>query len=87
MGREKSPILLKDKYNKIIDNNQLDDKFCKFFHSSYTRDDGKMPRINKLYQDIEAYIIFSCDEIRTQLQNLSFIIKTPPDLTVYLPYY
>ena len=67
MEREKPPILLKDKYNKIIDNNQSANNFSKFFYYTYTQDDGSMPHINKLYQDI-GNIIFNCDEIRSQLQ-------------------
>ena len=70
MRRAKPPILLKDKYNKIIDNNQSADNFSNFFFSTYTQDDGSMPHISKLYQAIDNDIIFSCDEIRSQLHKL-----------------
>ena len=65
MRREKLPILLKDEYNKIIDNNLAVDNFCKFFYPTCTQDDGKMPGINKLYEDMEDDIIFSCDDIKS----------------------
>ena len=71
MGREKPPILLKDEYNKIIDNNLAVENFCKYFYSTYTQDDGKMPHINKLYEDMEDNIIFSCDDIKSLLHKLS----------------
>ena len=45
----------------------ITNNFSKFFYYTYTQDDGSMPRINKLYQDI-GDIIFNCDEIRSQLQ-------------------
>ena len=69
MGREKPPILLKDKYNKIIDKNQSADTLSKFFYSTYTQDNSSMLHNNKLYQDIDN-IIFSCNEIRSQLHKL-----------------
>ena len=79
MGREKPPILLKDEYNKIIDNNLAVENFCKYFYSTYTQDDGKMPHINKLYEDMEDNIIFSCDDIKSLLHKLSKKSSSGPD--------
>ena len=79
MGREKPPIPLKDEYNKIIDNNLAVDNFCKFFYSTYTQDDGKMPHINKLYEDMEDDIIFSCDDVKSLLHKLPNKSSSGPD--------
>ena len=79
MGREKPPILLKDEYNKIIDNNLAVDNFCKFFCYTYTQDYGKMPHINKLYEDMEDDIIFSCDDIKSLLYKLPNKSSSGPD--------
>ena len=80
MERATSPILLKDKYDKIIDNNiiikqnvdnfrLLDNCTCsKFFFSTGIQGDGKMAHINKLYEDKDD-IIFSFDDIRSQPNN------------------
>ena len=37
-----------------------------------------MPRINKLYQEIEDDIIFSCNEIRSQLHKLPYKNSSRP---------
>ena len=68
--KRKPPSLLKDKYNKIIDNNQSAANLSNFFYSRYSQDDGSTRHINKLYQDVDNDIIFSCDEIRLQLHKL-----------------
>ena len=79
IGRKKPPILLKDEHNKIIDNNLVVDNFCKFFYSTYTQDDSKMPHINKLFEDMEDDIIFSCDDIKSLLHKLPNKSSSRPD--------
>ena len=79
MGSEKPPILLKDEYNKIIDNNLAVDNFCKFFYSTYTHDDGKMLHINKLNEDMEDDIILNCDDIKSLLHKLPNKSSSGPD--------
>ena len=79
MGREKPPILIKDKYNKIIDNNLAADNFSKFFYSTYSQDDNKMPHVNKLHEDMEDDIIFSCNAIKSLLHKLPNKSSSGPD--------
>ena len=86
MGREKPPFLLKDEYNKIIDNNLAADNLCKFFYSTYTQYDGKMPHIIKSYEDMEDDIIFSCDDIKSLLHKLPSKSSSGPD-SIYSIYY
>ena len=84
MGREKPPIILKDEYNKIIVNNLAVDNFCKFIHSTYTQEDGKIPHINKLYEDMEDDIIFSCDDIKSLLHKFPNKSSSAPDGKSYI---
>ena len=87
IGREKpTPILLKDEYNRIIDNNLAADNFCEFLYSTYTQDNGKMPHINKLYEDMKDDIIFRCDDF-IKPYYINSQMKSLPDRIVYPIYY
>ena len=78
MGRKKLPTLLKDEYNKIIDNNLAVDNFCEFFYSTYTQDDGKI-LIHYMRTCMEDDIIFSCDDIKSLLHKLPNKSSFGPD--------
>ena len=85
MGKKNPPILLKDEYNKIIDNDLVVCNFCIFFYATYTQDDGKMPHNNKLSENMEDNIFLVVMILNPYYIN--FQIKALPDWMVYPTYY
>ena len=81
IGREKTPIMLKDlKSNSQLTNSEAAEIFA-FYHSTYSVDNGKLPELQQAgaFNLIDDDIIFDVDKIKLLLNKLPNKYSAGPD--------